>query len=98
MCSDLEGGTLTEALLRAKTGRGRSRPDVRWHLDEVFVSINGRQLYVGRASSAHMFAPSFAAGGAVVQSPQPRSRTLRPFLIPSVPTNASPLSPALKLP
>jgi putative transposase len=26
-----------------------SRPDGRWHLDEVFVSINGRQLYVWRA-------------------------------------------------
>jgi putative transposase len=29
--------------------RGRPRPDGRWHLDEVFVSINGRQLYVWRA-------------------------------------------------
>src|SRR5512147_638503 len=29
--------------------RGRARPDGRWHLDEVFVSINGRQLYVWRA-------------------------------------------------
>jgi transposase-like protein len=29
--------------------RGRPRPDGRWHLDEVFVAINGRQLYVWRA-------------------------------------------------
>src|SRR6478752_4236158 len=29
--------------------RGRPRPDGRWHLDEAFVSINGRQLYVWRA-------------------------------------------------
>ena len=29
--------------------RGRPRPDGRWHLDEVFVSINGRQLYVWHA-------------------------------------------------
>jgi transposase-like protein len=32
-----------------KLRRGRPRPDGRWHLDEVFVSINGRQLYVWRA-------------------------------------------------
>jgi putative transposase len=29
--------------------RGRPRPDGRWHLDEVFVSINCRHLYVWRA-------------------------------------------------
>ena len=29
--------------------RGQPRPDGRWHLDEVFVFINGRQLYVWRA-------------------------------------------------
>jgi putative transposase len=33
------------AIIARKLRRGRSRPDVRWHLDEVFVSINGRQLY-----------------------------------------------------
>ena len=32
-----------------KLRRGRPRPDLRWHLDEVFVSINGRQLYIWRA-------------------------------------------------
>ena len=37
------------AIIARKLRRGRSRPDVRWHLDEVFVSINGRQLYVWRA-------------------------------------------------
>jgi hypothetical protein len=31
------------AIIARKLRRGRSRPDVRWHLDEVFVSINGRQ-------------------------------------------------------
>ena len=37
------------AIIARKLRRGRPRPDVRWHLDEVFVSINGRQLYVWRA-------------------------------------------------
>ena len=37
------------AIIARKLRRGRSPPDVRWHLDEVFVSINGRQLYVWRA-------------------------------------------------
>src|SRR6478736_5706104 len=37
-------------------------------------------------------APRFAAGRAVVPSPQPRSRTLRPGLMPSWATRASPLS------
>jgi putative transposase len=27
----------------------RPRPDARWHLDEVFVSINGRRMYLWRA-------------------------------------------------
>ena len=34
--SALKFGTIIARKLR----RGRSRPDVRWHLDEVFVSIN----------------------------------------------------------
>ena len=37
------------AIIARKLRRGRPRPDVRWHLDEVFVSINGRQFYVWRA-------------------------------------------------
>ena len=37
------------ALIARKLRRGRSRPDVRRHLDEVFVCINGRQFYVWRA-------------------------------------------------
>ena len=37
------------AIIARKLRRGRPRPDVRWYLDEVFVSINGRQLYVWRA-------------------------------------------------
>src|SRR6476620_4183331 len=36
-------------IIARKLRRGRPRPDERWHLDEVFVSINGRQLYVWRA-------------------------------------------------
>src|SRR5207249_11489485 len=36
----LKFGTIIARRLR----RGRSRPSGRWHLDEVFVSINGRQL------------------------------------------------------
>ena len=27
----------------------RPRPDVRWHLDEMFVSINGKRMYLWRA-------------------------------------------------
>jgi putative transposase len=41
----LKFGTLIARELRRK----RPRPDGRWHLDEVFVSINGRQFYVWRA-------------------------------------------------
>ena len=37
------------AIIARKLRRGRPGPDVRWHLDEVFISINGRQLYVWRA-------------------------------------------------
>ena len=36
-------------IIARKLRRGRPRPDGRWHLDEVFVSINGRQLYIWRA-------------------------------------------------
>ena len=36
-------------IIARKLKRGRPRPDGRWYLDEVFVSINGKQLYVWRA-------------------------------------------------
>jgi transposase-like protein len=36
-------------IVARKLRRGRPRPDGRWHLDEVFVSVNGKQLYVWRA-------------------------------------------------
>ena len=29
--------------------RSRPRPDGRWHLDEMFVSINGKRMYLWRA-------------------------------------------------
>ena len=32
-----------------KLRRSRPRPDGRWHLDEVFVSINGKRMYLWRA-------------------------------------------------
>ncbi len=32
-----------------KLRRLRPRPDGRWHLDEVFVSINGKRMYLWRA-------------------------------------------------
>ena len=32
-----------------KLRRLRTRPDCRWHLDEVIVSINGRRMYLWRA-------------------------------------------------
>src|SRR5688572_566740 len=43
-------------------------------------------------STPRTVAPSFAAGMAVVPSPQPRSRTRISLVIPSCETNASPLS------
>ena len=33
----------------SKLRRSRPRPDTRWHLDELFVSINGRRMYLWRA-------------------------------------------------
>ena len=30
----------------ANLRRTRPRPDMRWHLDEVFVSINGKRMYL----------------------------------------------------
>ena len=44
----LKFGTIIARRLR----RGRPRPSGRWHLDEVFVSSNGRQLYVWRAADS----------------------------------------------
>jgi transposase-like protein len=41
----LKFGTIIARKLR----RGRPRSDGRWHLDEVFVCINGKQLHVWRA-------------------------------------------------
>src|SRR5207247_2285319 len=43
-------------------------------------------------STPSTFAPSLAAGKAVVPSPHPRSSTLSPFVTSSVFTSASPLS------
>ena len=36
-------------IIARKLRRGRPRPDGRWHLDEVFVSINGRSTGFYRA-------------------------------------------------
>ena len=33
----------------ANLRQARPRPDTRWHLDEVFVSINGKRMYLWRA-------------------------------------------------
>ncbi len=33
----------------SKLRRSRPRPDARWHLDEVFVTINGKRMYLWRA-------------------------------------------------
>src|SRR5207248_10965953 len=51
-------------IIARRLRRGRPRPDGRWHLDEVFVSINGRQLYVWRAVDSE--------GGVLVILVQPR--------------------------
>ncbi len=32
-----------------KLRRSRSRPDARWYLDEMFISINGKRMYLWRA-------------------------------------------------
>ena len=32
-----------------KLRKTRPRADVRWHLDEVFISINGKRMYLWRA-------------------------------------------------
>src|SRR4029079_14845952 len=51
-------------------------------------------------STPRTFAPSAASGIAVVPSPQPRSRTRRPFVMPRLFTSASPLSlmlPAIRV-
>ena len=51
-------------IIARKLRRGRPRPDGRWHLDEVFVSINGRQ-YVGVpwTAKARSWTSSFNHGG-----------------------------------
>jgi len=36
----------------ASLRRYQPRPDTRWHLDEVFISINGRRMYLWRAVDA----------------------------------------------
>jgi putative transposase len=36
----------------ASLRQSRPRTDSRWHLDEVFISINGRQMYLWRAVNA----------------------------------------------
>ena len=44
------GDSVTKATrMEFSVHTGRARPDGRWHLDEVFVSVNGKQLYVWRA-------------------------------------------------
>ena len=35
-----------------KLRRSRPRPDGRWHLDEVFVSIHGKRMYLWRAADS----------------------------------------------
>ena len=57
----LKFGTIIARKLR----RGRPRPDGRWHLDEVFVSVNGKQLYVWRAVKARFWISSFNHGDTV---------------------------------
>ena len=34
-------------IIARKLRRGRPTPNRQWHPDEVFISINGKQLYVG---------------------------------------------------
>ena len=70
------------ATIARKLRRGRSGPDVRWHLDEVFVSINGIDWYVSmcrgqrRRGSGH---PGSAAarppGGAQADAKTPEEST-----------------------
>ena len=39
-------------LIAADLHRRRPRPDTTWHLDEVFLKIDGRQVYLWRAVDA----------------------------------------------
>jgi putative transposase len=39
--------------------RFRPRPDDRWHIDEMFVAIRGKQMYLWRALDAEGEVPDF---------------------------------------
>ena len=44
-----------------KLRQSRPRPDDRWHLDEVFSSINGKRMYLWRAVDSEGVRPLIAA-------------------------------------
>ena len=74
----------------------RSDASPSWNLQLVRPRLCARALPAATRllamSTPRTSAPSIASGTAVVPSPQPRSRTSSPSVIPNVPTNASPLS------
>lgn len=55
-----------------KLRRLRPRPDGRWHLDEVFVSINGKRVYLWRAVDSEGEVP-----GILVQSRRNKKAALK---------------------
>jgi putative transposase len=46
------GGTLRLALIARRLRARRPTPHRRWHLDEMFVRIGGRQMYLRRSVEA----------------------------------------------
>ena len=38
--------------IAAELRKGRSKPHTTWHLDEVYLKIDGRLVYLGRAVDA----------------------------------------------
>ena len=81
-------------VLLVRADRKRRPPETCMFVETVFTArafpAATRLLAISMPKTS---APSFASGRAVVPSPQPRSKTLNPFVIPSPATSASPLSP-----
>ncbi len=58
--------------------RSRPGPDARWHLDEMFVSINGKRLYLWRAVDSDKRGAGYPGSVAQKQkgSPQADAQTV----------------------
>ena len=56
----------------------RPRPDVRWHLDEMFVSINGKRMYLWRAVDSDKRSAGYS--GSIVQKQECSAQTDAQFV------------------